>query len=609
MNKFWKKAGAVFSAAVLGIAGLGGAKLTASAAVDTDSLSDGTAYLSINNTDWADFEAEYVTAEITGDGQYTVSMTASEPQNLVQFNALEVKNGEAALGSGSILTIDEIKINGKAVELQGKSYTCSADGAGITTRVNLYNEWNSPVDADGKTGEDFRSESDPADCTAMLWASDLNTGVKSVEVTFTVSHYGEVKAAAGEEAYVPSENAGTASLSINDADWSGAFTSEEIKITENGTYTLKAIASEPKNLAGFNALQIVEGEKFLGNATLIIIDEIKINGEVVEMQADNYTCSADGAGVDTRVNLYNEWNNPVDDAGNVGSDVRAVGDPAETSARLWGEDYQTAGVDSVEVKFTIQGVGDFRNEEAAEVDLPVADVNGTYHAYIGFQSPKYSFRNEWADSSYGAGVENGKYFGQVTGWDDANNAITLPGTFDDVEITGNGTYTVAAHGLDFTTDDWSQEYMNLIFFSTDIPNDENIVVSDVQLKVNDANVTLASAGTVRPEVVKDGALYLSVQLQNNWNPDIKEIGYYATPVTDIEITFTIAGFAKDAEVAPAKEDTTETAQAEPAAETAEVTAPAESGSSVNPVLICGLVLALVAIGIGCYVLVSKKKKS
>ena len=115
------------------------------AAQDSSSLPDGTAYLNINNSEWSEFDAEWVNAEITGDGSYTVSMTAAEPQNLSQFNALEVVNGESVLGTGAVITVDSIELNGEKIELQGSSYTCSADGSGVTTRVNLYKDRKSVV--------------------------------------------------------------------------------------------------------------------------------------------------------------------------------------------------------------------------------------------------------------------------------------------------------------------------------------------------------------------------------------------------------------------------------------------------------------------------------
>jgi hypothetical protein len=147
MKKFKKLLAAVCTGAMML------SSITVFGAQDTSGLADGTAYLNINNADWSDFDAEWTNAEITGDGSYTVGMTATEGQSLVQFNALEVVNGESYLGTGCVLTVDSIKINGEDVELTGSSYTCSADGAGVTTRVNIYNEWNSP-DATAVAGDD-----------------------------------------------------------------------------------------------------------------------------------------------------------------------------------------------------------------------------------------------------------------------------------------------------------------------------------------------------------------------------------------------------------------------------------------------------------------------
>ena len=51
-------------------------------------------------------------------------MTAAEAQDLSQFNALEVVNGESVLGTGAVITVDSIELNGEKIELQGSSYTC-----------------------------------------------------------------------------------------------------------------------------------------------------------------------------------------------------------------------------------------------------------------------------------------------------------------------------------------------------------------------------------------------------------------------------------------------------------------------------------------------------
>ncbi len=603
MRKTWKRAASALLSAALVFGNM--MPLSAMAAVDVDALEDGTAYLSINNVDWSDYEAEYTNALITGDGQYTVSMVAEQPQDLVQFNALQVKNGESVLGNGCILTVDEIKINGEKITLQGDSYTCSADGAGVDTRVNLYNEWNTPVDGDGKVGDDFRSLSDPASTTAMLWSSDLQTGVKSVEVTFTVSDFGTVveKAAADGE-YVLAENAGEAYLNINKPDWS-EYASEDTKavVTGDGTYTVSKVMAEAIDLGDFNALEIADGEHLLGNASLVTIDEIKINGEAVKLSADSYTCSADGAGIVTRVNLWNIYNNPTNEDGSASAaDVRSASDLSKTAACIIPED-KLAGVESIEVTFTVSGFGSFAaaEEEEEKVEAEI-DLNGVYHAFIGFQSPTYSFRNAWdGDDGYGHDTPE---FSQVTGWE-GSDELVIPGTFEDVDIAGNGTYTVAAHGLDFQTDDWSQDHMNLIFFSTDIPNTTQITFSDIQLKVNGNSVSISNY------LVTDENTCLRVMLQNIWDTDhgIAELPFYQTPVTDLEITFTVSGFAYD-KAADASTDT--------AAPAADASADTEAGKEAaddtksdkggNAGLIVGIIAGVAVIGGGAAFLASKKGK-
>ena len=102
------------------------------------------AHLNINKADWSEFAREDQDATITGDGQYTVSTKLAEATDLGQFNALEVADGEALMGTACVLTIDSISINGAEVALQGESYTCSADANGEITRVNIYNEYNDP---------------------------------------------------------------------------------------------------------------------------------------------------------------------------------------------------------------------------------------------------------------------------------------------------------------------------------------------------------------------------------------------------------------------------------------------------------------------------------
>ena len=241
-------AGVVAIAAVPNVAFAGEARDAEIAA-----YADGTAYLTINNSDWADFEATYTTAEITGDGTYTVSMEAKEAQNLAQFNALQVKNGENVMGNKSIVTVDEIKINGEKIEMAGYSYTCAVDGKGPDTRVNLYNEWNKPTDDSGNVAADTRCTQDATKATAMLWGADKLEGFKSVEVTFTVSDFGKNEAAPavkekvaeplpaeGTPAYITFSDTAWANQWWNDGKEYATVTMNKATVTGEGEYTVSA---------------------------------------------------------------------------------------------------------------------------------------------------------------------------------------------------------------------------------------------------------------------------------------------------------------------------------------------------------------------------------
>ncbi|MBQ7848555.1 MAG: cellulase family glycosylhydrolase [Clostridia bacterium] len=84
--------------------------------------------------------------EITGPGTYTVGIDFSGTQQgysaSVAFAALGIANGEI-LYPGYVIDIKEVKIDGEIYRLKGRAYTTSDNG--VTTRVNLYNEWVTSV--------------------------------------------------------------------------------------------------------------------------------------------------------------------------------------------------------------------------------------------------------------------------------------------------------------------------------------------------------------------------------------------------------------------------------------------------------------------------------
>lgn len=145
------------------------------------------AYIMYADTDWsvqywnADFDGVTpVNAVITGEGQYTVSLNFEKTRNMhangCAFAALGILDGENLL-PGWNYNIDEVKINGEPVPVD-KYFTSSDDG--ITTRVNLYNEWVSEIPADAR-----RADGDLENVTSTPVAGDLFGEVTSVEVTFT----------------------------------------------------------------------------------------------------------------------------------------------------------------------------------------------------------------------------------------------------------------------------------------------------------------------------------------------------------------------------------------------------------------------------------------
>ena len=216
----------------------------------------------------------------------------------------------------------------------------------------------------------------------------------------------------------------------------------------------------------------------------------------------------------------------------------------------WGAQYiaEPSGFTSLEFVVTANSIKVGTPAEEAKPVSAAGDVDldcaTPYHAYIGIQTPKFSFRNSYSDSQYGFGTTE---FSQVTGWDADSNEVVLPGTFEDVEINGNGTYTVKVTGLEFPDGEFAeQEYMNLIFLSTDIPNTGAITISDIKLSIDGSEVS-----GIAPILNEENVDYVDMQIQNIWNDTIKTIGYYPVPMSEIAITFTVSGFNVEGSSAPA----------------------------------------------------------
>lgn len=86
---------------------------------------------------------------ITGEGTYTVSLDFTGTQQgfsaSTAFSALAIANGET-LFPGYVVDITECRINGEVYKFKGRPYTTSDNG--VTTRVNLFNEWVTTIPRD-----------------------------------------------------------------------------------------------------------------------------------------------------------------------------------------------------------------------------------------------------------------------------------------------------------------------------------------------------------------------------------------------------------------------------------------------------------------------------
>ena len=586
-------------------------------------------------TAWDSYAKTQFTVDITEGGSATVSggvaytdgKTAGSSYTVASDCNSVLIDVEYLAADGDAFSYNDWCVNGIAVTHPdgSKSYYqwggaqvswgWDADGdekEDVSDGVNGKN-WAGTVDSASLRGTIMvpAGQGDVLDIIALGWDSYAGT-------QFVVRNYTESGVVVGEVS--------EATLSINNADWSdtgAVITTATVK--GNGSYMVKAELPAPLGSGQFECLTLPNGETIFGTTYTVTIDKIVLNGEEIVLQGTSYTCSADGGGIDTRVNLYNEWNNPdfegVNSKGYI--DNRTAGDAATATARLLTPE-QVAAIQNLEVYFTVAGA--FENMQGAEPagsNAGPVDLDGTYNAYLCFQTPTYSFRNNFDEPSYGRGVigdDGTEYFMQVTGWDADNNAVKRAGEFKDVVIAGNGTYTVSVDGLDLAGDFASQDHMNMIMLSTDIPNTGEILISDVSLKVDGKSVDLPDGSQ---ELNKESVNYMQIQLESVYSKgDIAQIGAYSVPMTSMEITFTVSGFNYTKTVVTEPEITEAPAATEaPKATEAPATTQAPSTTDApaaddtvktqeksNTGLVVGIIIAgIVVAGVFTFLVLRKKK--
>ena len=374
-----------------------------------------------------------------------------------------------------------------------------------------------------------------------------------------------------------------------DVDGITAVTSK-IKVGETATVSL---TFDTANVNTWYMAPCLVAEDVTGITSMDVTVTCKIDGEEVTVDA-----AADKEG-----KIW--W---TEDTGDYKADkcIRVYGGYNE-----WATQYipEPASFTTVEYTVTLNSInadvetgGD---ETVPETEAPTAgefDPNGTYNAYLMLQTPNWTYRDDCHSDTTGIGTETwGNFiYGNETG--------ETYGVVTDAVIAGNGTYTVSI--TDFGTifaDDFAtagQDYFNIIGISTDIPVNDTIQITDVKLIVDGSTKHTQDSYYQNP----DKTDYVEVLIQNIWNEDVKEISYYPTPSTSLEIQFTVSGFSYDAEggeETPDESTAPETTAPDAGSDSADGATDGGSNNMTYIIIAAVVVIAVVVV----VVIVSKKKKA
>ncbi len=185
------------------------------------------------------------------------------------------------------------------------------------------------------------------------------------------------------------------------------------------------------------------------------------------------------------------------------------------------------------------------------------DPKGTYHATLGIQTCD----TLWITRMGYYAKEQNEVYGTKNAdklfYKDGNKIVTQPGTLNDVEIKGNGTYTVSLEAADFG----GEKDISQLHVATDIPVNDTIQFSNVSAEVNGRKVA-----SFDEAIMEDETNYLGggmvVLVMNHWRaelvkylsenglPETAESGYTllnGSGEETVSITFTVSGFDYDNE--------------------------------------------------------------
>ena len=484
------------------------------------------------NQNWGTESSDTVTvktAEIYGDGEYSVGLEFATPAEGLAFAALGIVNGEITF-PGAGIKITDIRVNGQSITPTGMGYTSSDDG--VCTRMNIYNEWVSEIPADAHVIED-----DVADASPVIVSQDDFASVSSIEVDFI---YETVK----DTAFIAFASADW-TVSIWDGNYVDGILTTPAVIDGPGTYTTDLVFETPVTGVAFTALYVENGEiTFPGY--YIDICEITINGQSVEL-TKGYTTSDDG--ICTRENIFNEWVSELPATAR-----RADGDLEGASSIILDTSVFTDVTEMVVTFNYIYGKPAETADEALTEEEAAEMLGYTYYAFIGFQgTDTYVFRNAWNDS-YGLLDEEHNYFYQMTGWEDSktwaanqgielvsadDGSVSLGGEFLDAEVTFPGEYTVSVTAGDLGFG--ATEAFNLLYVSTDIPsalyNGGYITIDNVKVKFGEGK----TQSVTHDGLVDASGTYIQIKLIDTYNLSGDSFGYTVPGAgQSITVNFTVS---------------------------------------------------------------------
>ena len=287
------------------------------------------------NQYWGGDAPEGITAineDLIGEAEYTVGLEFASPAEGLAFTALGLTEGETKYPNYTI-EITAIRVNDEAIEF-GKGYTSSDDG--VTTRMNIYNEWVGELPSDARSYDGSLEGA-----SWIIVDKEAFASVSKVEVDFKLHQYQQ------DTAYIMYADAGWANQY-----WGGeapeGITAANALIEGYGDYTVGLEFAAPAEGLAFTALGIVNGEKTYPGAVLKI-NAIRVNDEEIAF-TKGYTSSDDG--VTTRMNIFNEW------VGSIPEDARSYDGSLDDASWIIVDKEAFSSVSKVEIDFTLDQIPD-----------------------------------------------------------------------------------------------------------------------------------------------------------------------------------------------------------------------------------------------------------